>query len=284
MDVVTYKSSSPAGDLLSILPGIRQIYRLTGKKAVIYQALDVVGVGVQGVSQPFKNQDGESIMMGIETFTMLRPLLMAQEYIEDFIQFSGQPIEYDLDEMRLKTFTNQPLGSLNRWPFYVFPEMACDLSEKWLDVDYVPVFEDISIDAAGKKYIPIEEFESGYAVVNMTSRYRNNWINYFFLKKYEKKIVFAGLPKEHSVFCKQWGLEVPILVLKDFYELAQILKSARFFLGNQSMAFQIAESLKIPRILEVCQLMPNVIPQGSGGYDFYHQQAVELYVHKLFNS
>jgi hypothetical protein len=61
------------------------------------------------------------------------------------------------------------------------------------------------------------------------------------------------------------------------------MASCKLFLGNASMMFQIAEGLKIPRILETFQPMPNVIPFGKNGYDAYHQRAIELYVHKLFN-
>src|SRR5690606_23778453 len=101
----------------------------------VYQALNVVGQGWHEIGQPYKNEQGQSILMGDETFKMLKPLLIAQEYIEDFVPYLGQKIDYDLDEMRLKTFCNQPLGSIHRFIYYVFPEMASDLSEKWIDVE-----------------------------------------------------------------------------------------------------------------------------------------------------
>jgi hypothetical protein len=41
--------------------------------------------------------------------------------------------------------------------------------------------------------------------------------------------------------------------------------------------------MKVPRILEVFPLMPNVIPIGEKAYDFYHQGAVEYYF-KLLNN
>lgn len=265
--VLSIKHSSPVGDLLSILPGLRQLFRETGRRIRIYQGLNVVGYGIPGVNQPYQNSDGESIMMGKETFDMVRPLLLAQDYIEDFLEFKGEKVDYDMDEIRLKTFTNQPLGSLARWPFYGFPEMACDLSERWIETanDYRVLYADMLI-------------------INFTNRYRNNWINYFFLKQYEGKLFFAGLRKERDDFCKKWNLDIQYLNIDDFLDLANCMNSCKGFLGNQSMMFQIAEGLKIPRILEVCQMMPNVIPIGAEAYDYYHQQAVELYVHKLFNS
>jgi len=276
MGIITFKNSSPCGDLVSLLPSIRQLYRVTGKKGVIFQALNVVGQGIQGYDQPFKNSNGESIMMGEEMFQMIIPLLKAQEYIEDVLVYKGQEVDYDLDEMRLKTFTNQPLGSINRWSFYVFPEMACDLSEAW-----------ICSDTAYKSftYSPINDipYYHDTAIINFTDRYRNNWINYFFLKEYESKLVFAGLPQEHDFFCKKWGLNIKLLEFQSFKGLATALNSCKFFMGNASMCYQIAEGLKIPRLLETYQLMPNVIPFGKSGYDAYHQEAMEFYFKKLIS-
>lgn len=260
---LTYKNSSPAGDLISLLPSIRQIYRQTGKKAIIYQALNVPGQSLPDKPQPFQNEAGESIMMAELTFKMLSPLIKYQEYIEDFLVYEGQTVDYDFDKMRLETFTNQPMGSLNRWPFYVFPEMACDLSEKYIEVP--------------------EGTMNGKIIINFTSRYRNNWINYFFLKQYEEHILFCGLDNEYQTFCKQWKLNIEHYQPKDFLELASSMNECKFFLGNASMMFQIAEGLKIPRILETFHPMPNVIPMGANGVDFYHQQAAELYVHKFFS-
>lgn len=266
-DFISYKTSSPAGDLISLLPSIRQIYRLTGKKAIIFQALNIVGQGIQGIDQPFKNTNGESIMMGNEMFEMMKPLLLAQEYIHGYVEYKGEKVDYDMDEMRLKTFTNQPLGSLNRWSFYVFPEMACDLSEQYV--------HDAGFNTPNDY--------SKYVICNFTSRYRNNWINYFFLKEYEDRILFAGLPQEHDDFCKKWDIHIRPLIVDDFFQLTGVLNSCKFFMGNASMCYQIAEGLKIPRLLETYQLMPNVIPFGKNGYDAYHQGAMEFYFKKLIS-
>lgn len=267
-DFLRFKTSSPAGDLLSLLPSIRQLYRLTGKKAIIYQALNVVGQGLQGYNQAFLNNEGESIMMSGQTFNMLLPLINYLEYVDHLEVFHGQEVDYDLDEIRLKTFTNQPLGSINRWPFYVFPETACDLSEAWIqDIPKHP------------KYIFSDKI-----VINFTPRYRNNWINYYFLREHQDRLLFAGLPKEHDDFCDKWGLlNLPYLQYKDFRELAIIMSDCRFYMGNATMTFQIAEGLKIPRLLETFQVLPNVIPFGKNGFDAYHQGAMEFYFRKLIS-
>lgn len=265
--MIKYKNSSPAGDMVSYLAGIRQMWKETGEKAVIYQQLNVVGVGIQGVDQPFKNERNESILMGREMFDNLKPLIEAQEYVESFQEYKGEEVDFDFDKIRNEIFVNQPYGSLNRYFFYAFPQMACDLSDAWMN--------GIGL------YKPL--YKSRKAVINFTSRYRNTFINYFFLKKYEDAIVFVGLPEEHKIFCSTWGLNLPHLQAKDFLELASFILIAKCFLGNQSFAFQIAEALKTPRILEICPLVPNVIPVGEDSYDFYHQSACEYYFDKLMN-
>ncbi len=145
--------------------------------------------------------------------------------------------------------------------------MSCDLSQKWLD-------------------IPHENFsgiDNRKIIINITDRYRNYLINYFFLKKYESHIIFAGMADEHERFCKEWDLNIPLLEVNDFLDLAKKISNSRFFIGNQSACFQIAEATKTRRLLEICPMMPNVIPIGGNAHDFYHQAECEYYFEKLFN-
>ena len=51
--------------------------------------------------------------------------------------------------------------------------------------------------------------------------------------------------------------------------MAQIIKSSKFFLGNLSLGFTIAEGLKIPRLLEGCPYFPVIKPHGKKAYDFF---------------
>jgi hypothetical protein len=264
-EFVRYKTSSPAGDLISYLPGMRQIYRESGKKAIIYQRINMVGGGYVGSLHPFKDEFGDPVCMPEMMFDMLRPLLLSQEYVEDFIVYTGQQIDTDMDKIRMEIFTNQPKGSLNRWPAYAFPNMATDLSEKWLNSPTTLTFYTDNV------------------FLNYTHRYRNHSINYFFLKKYESKLVFAGLPEERDLFCKQWALDIPLLNVIDFLELTYWINGCKFFAGCQSFCFQLAEGLKVPRILETFPLMPNVIPIGEHAYDYYHQQSCEHYFSLLMN-
>lgn len=261
-DFISYKSSSPCGDIISFLAGIKQMYKETGKKGILYQRIGMVGAGYPDSIHPYHNESGEPICMTKEVFEMLRPLVISQEYIEDYLVYEGQEAFFDFDVIRLERFTGQPRGSLNRWFNYSFPQMASDLSESWVNVPRGTVDK---------------------ITINFTQRYRNHVISYAFLKKYQDKIQFAGLKSERDLFCSQHGLDMPLIEVKDFLELAEIIKGSKFFLGNASMCFQLAESMKVPRILETFPMMPNVIPIGQYAYDFYGQSEAQYYFDKLIN-
>ena len=266
--MIKFKNSSPAGDLMAMLAGIKTICDQKASKAIIYQRLDVAGIGYEGAIHPFKNEIGDEVMMNEYMFNMLKPLLENQYYIEKYEIYNGQEYDLDLDKVRMQIFTNQPLGSINRWIFYVYPQMSCDLSQSWIKKEELP------------HYLGLFEF-SNKLIINFTFRYRNTIIDYNFLKKYQDKLFFVGLKEEKDFFCKQWGLKIDHKETNNFRELSAFFSMSKGFLGNQSFCYQLAEALKIPRILELSPAIPNVIPIGDKAYDFYHQEAVEYYVEKI---
>jgi hypothetical protein len=112
------------------------------------------------------------------------------------------------------------------------------------------------------------------------TRRKNYFTNYKFLKKYDN-LLFIGLNDEYKDLKK----EVPNLEFhncKDFLEMAQIIKSSKFFLGNLSFGYTIAEGLKIPRLLEAAPEFPLVYPNGKYAYDFYFQEHFEKWFNYLY--
>lgn len=259
----------PLGDLLSLLPGLKQVYKTTGKKARIFQKIDLAYSDFSGAyigaTYSIKNEQGAPVTMNRAVFNAARPLLLQQEYIEDFLEWDGQKVDIDFDMLRYQE-TTMYYGSINRWPFYVWPDMACDLSEKWVNVPQ-----------------ETPEIYAGKILINRTERYNNMYISYNFLRHYGDKVMFIGLPKEHEILCQQHKLNIERLPVNDFLEIAIALKSCKLYIGNQSSIFQVAEGLKVNRVLEVCKQMPNVIGSGKGFYDFLHQSGLEYYTEKLFN-
>jgi hypothetical protein len=269
MEFLTLKHSMPAGDLLSILPGLRQVWKDTGKKWIIFQRVNLeygdMFEAYPGVTYSIK-KDNIPVTMNRGIFDALKPLLLAQPYIKDVFEWDGENCDYDMDLLR-QMDTTMPFGSINRWPSYIWPEMACDLSERWL-LRNVHLFDGLS----------------DKIIINRTERYTNMLISYRFLKDYEDKLVFMGLPHEYKLFCKQFGLNMPIFPERqNFNDISVSIQSCKLYIGNQSACFQIAEGHKVNRILETCRQIPNVIGSGPGFYDFLHQDKLEYFVNKLYN-
>lgn len=269
MKLVTLLHTFPAGDALSILPGLKQVAKDNDCKWIIYQRVNqpygLHGAYINAKYSIFDEQ-GEAVMMNRPTFQALRPLLLAQDYIEDFREWDGERVDFNFDLLREGT-TTMSAGCINRWPMYIWPDMATDLSKESITIPY-----------------KIDQRVIGRILINRTERYNNMLISYNFLKQYGDKVMFVGLPNEHEVFCKQNKLDIPRLEAADYLEIATALYNCKVYIGNQSSCFQVAEHMKIPRILEVCNSIPNVIGSGPGFYDFLTQRALEYYCDRLFNS
>jgi hypothetical protein len=162
------------------------------------------------------------------------------------------------------TYVGMPSFSINRWYFYVFPDLACDLSNVWLSVP----------DAE-------KDFAKGKIMITRSERYLNPTINYSFLKPYEDDLIFCGTMREYNVFCMTYDLNIKKLTINNFLELAQAIKQCKFHITNQTQAFQLSEGQKTPRILELCGAAPNCIPIGEKAYDFFAQEGLECYFHEL---
>jgi hypothetical protein len=264
-NTITFKIGACfAGDLIFTLSGIKQVCEAKNVKAEIYLWLDRPVKAYDGAQHP-----NSGVGFTEHTYQMLLPLIESQPYVACLLPWKGEKIVVDLDTLRTQTIAPMPYGSITRWPGYAWPDMQCDLSQSWISLrqqDRDEFRDNLSVKLHDK------------ILINRTSRYQNGMIHYWFLKEYTKDLIFTGLPEEHEAFCKQWEIDIPLLKVKDFLELALALASCRYFIGNQSMCFALAEAMKIPRLLEVCPYAPNVIPCGRDGYDFLHQFAAEWMV------
>lgn len=266
-EFVTYRHSFNAGDALTILPGMKKIYHETGKKAIIFQRLNLPANYGHNDRHPVLSDEGRMVCMNEKIFNMLKPLIEAQEYVESFEIWKGEKVDVDYDLTRHSSQMPLPGGDIYKWPSLIFPQLEADLTEPWITgfVDYETA--DIS----------------DIIVINRTERYQNPYIDYYFLKPYESKIIFAGTVEETNIFCIKWELNIANLYVKNFLHLANTIKACRFFIGNQSFCWHLAESMKVPRILEVCATYPNTFPTGKNGYSFINQGSLEYYFNKLLN-
>lgn len=263
MEVKNFSHHGNFGDCLASLPALKEFYRKTGVKPNLYLVQDHPAVYAEGVIHPVKNEKGENVSLNESIVKMLIPLLKEQGYLGEVKKWEEEEIHISLSEIR-NTFVNSPWGSLSRWYFYVFPDLACDLSLKYLSVP--PADKNLAI---------------GKIVITRTERYHNERIDYSFLKPLEDECIFIGTMREYNNFCMGFDLNIEKLHINNFLEMAQAIDQSRFHISNQTAAFQISEMLKKPRVVEVCSWAQNVIPVGEDAYDFLSQDGLEWYVNYL---
>lgn len=270
MEFTTFSHTGNIGDVWASIPAMRQHFKKTGKKINLYLIRNVPAFYYEGAVHPTKNGDGENVMLNAKMCEMMAPLLEEQEFIN--IVYSIDFHEYDnykdKIQVHLEWFRENQIGlpnfSINRWYFYVYPDLTCDLSGIWLDVPHVE-----------------KNFAVDKIIITRSERYTNPSIDYSFLKPYEDDLVFCGTPREWNNFCMTYDLNVRKMHIDNFLELAQAINQCRFHISNQTQAFQLSEGLKVPRILELCTYAANVIPIGDLAYDFHDQLGLEFAFHEL---
>lgn len=266
----TFKHMANLGDVYASLAAAKSFWEITGRRIIYYQMCDVQGAYYQGATHPTLDAQGNMVTMNDKMFEMIKPLVEAQPYIKSFERFNGQTITVDLDVIRGKTNVNMPHGMLAAWPFYAFPDLGRDLSKPWIELPN------------NKTPKHIKEQVDGKIIINFTDRYRNQLISYHFLQNYAPELIFAGTESEHWKFCQKFGLNIPLLKIDNFLELAYAAKACRFVMANQSQLWNLCEAMKTPRLLEACMYADNChawIGENSNGY--FYQTGAEYYFRKM---
>jgi hypothetical protein len=245
--------SGHAGDIIYSLPTIKRIWELTQAKINIYFKTDRPANLPNYASHP-----GGGIMLNKKMAAMLIPLVQQQSYINLCEVYQDQSIDIDLDYFRAGLIP-QDRGNIAHWCGYI-TGVNPKLYESWLTVQ------------------PHTDY-SNCIVINRSLRYQNTSISYQFLQKY-KNLKFIGVAEEYEAI-KHTLPNIEWIQAPDFLQLAQIIKGCKFFIGNQSFPFSLAEGLKVPRILEIPFDVINVIPEGEQGYDFLFQDHFESLVEFL---
>lgn len=243
---INFKHSGHLGDLVYAFPILKELSKKSKCNLYIHLNQSLGG-------NYFKHPTG-NLMITERSYQMALPLFKAQPYINAVHPWNNEKIDIDLDVFR-QLPVSMEFHSI-RW-YYHLTGIQPDMSLPFLDVKPHPTIKN--------KIIVVRTF-----------RGRNPLINYSFLKQYND-LLFLGTKGEHEEFCK----EVPNIEFYDvsnFMEMAQIIKSSRFFVSNQTFSFAIAEGLKVNRLLEANPFLPVVFPIGGEGRDFYFQQQFE----KLF--
>ena len=189
---------------------------------------------------------------------LIRPLLEAQPYIREVIV--GEPPQeaelYDFSTFRSGGIPwGVTLGALQaKW--VGIPTGTTDFTTPWLTAKPAQGYSD-------------------KLIVARSSRYQNFMFPWKKIVQFcGPDIVFIGLPDEHKAFCESFG-NVEYRLTKDLLEAATVISGAAGFIGNQSSPFNVAEGLKVPRILECC-LWATDCCYGGGGVQYVPDGALVL--------
>lgn len=267
-----FKHSGNLGDLIYSIPTMLELAK--NKK------IDLC-IGIGAPTQYTAAHPAGNVQINEAAYNFIVPLLEKQKYINSITAVSYRETNVDVDLDSFRTVLPQcgyrfDYGDICRWYNYVFNTYP-DLTKKWIDV--TGMFHDENITLPNG--ITIDLIKKSI-VVARSSRYRNPLINYAYLTKYEH-VLFVGVPSEYDDFLKSCphAIYVPTL---NALEFALIIKMCKLFISNQTMAFSLAESMKIDRVLEVGQMCPNVIPHTKNGRDVVHHpgfiNAIEFFMDK----
>jgi len=238
---LTFKHSGSGGDIIYALPTIKALSN--GRPAKLFL-------------NPLKRKPDDPHPFDIKMCNLMIPLLEHQPWLSSVRIFNGETIDYDLDLFRRIPDIQTGRNSIVHWYFWLFA-VSADLSQPWLEVRPPPA-------------------PRGKIVLARSARCHNLNINYAFLREFGE-IDFVGTPDEFQEM-QQTLPELRHVPCKDLLELARVIKSARFFIGNQSFPYAVAEALKVPRILEIFPRMPDVIPTGGKTGEAFFQPNFEKLV------
>ena len=240
---ITFLHSGHLGDLVYALPVIKELSK--DHECHFYiQANKKIPV------EYFKHPAG-GVFIDDRMLKLFLPLMKEQKFIYNVEKYNNQEIDINFDIFRtlpVNIHFNSP-----RWYFHI-AGIQVDLADPYLFVE------------------PHQEVKNKI-VIHRTFRHRNQFINYKFLEKY-KDLIFIGTKDEYEDL-KQDVKNLEIYDCKDYLDMARVIKSCKFFIGNQSIAYPIAEALKVPRILEAEPNFPVVQPIGKNSFDFYYQPHFE---------
>jgi len=249
---ISFLHSGHLGDLIYSLPVVNELaknhichfYIQTNKKIT---------------TEYYKHPSG-NVFIDDKTLNLFLPLMKEQKSIHKVEKYIGQEIDINLDIFRdlpVNILFNSP-----RWYFHI-TGVQVDLSEPYLNV------------------LPHEKIKNKI-VIHRTFRRRCQFINYKFLNNYEN-LIFTGLKDEYDDLKKEIK-NLEFYDCKDFLDMARVIKACKFFIGNMSAAYALAEAMKVPRLLEAEPPFPVVQPVGKNAFDFYYQPHFEKWCKYLNES
>lgn len=242
-----------SGDIIYAIPYMRALAAHFGD----YLTLNIIADRPSPLAPSMRHPNGASIM-SVHAFEFIKPLLVYQDIIDSVRLVSLRDLPKNsiaLDFFRETPGLNVRCGSIPLWARKV-SGLKVTIETEWLSTP------------------PVKK--GNFLMLGFSVRYRNAAIDYSIVNSItNSQVCFVGLPSEYDDFTQRNQLSnVTHVPVSNALELARCIKSSRFFLGNQSLAFSIAEAMKVDRALEVCEICPNVVPIGGNAHEYLFQTAL----------
>jgi hypothetical protein len=220
--VNVFTHTADLGDIIACLPTIRA---LGGGSLVIGEK---------------KGRDGGRQSLRGERYEALKPLLMAQPYIDGVEWADDLPAtRHDFSTFRHDHIKGENLA---QWQAR---HLGVSISEiPWLIADP-------------------DKRTMGRVVFTRSLRYHNPSFRWDKAIQAFKDPLFIGLPEEYHAFQTKWGKPMESYTAKSILELAQLIQGCEKLICNQSCPFWIAAGLGKPLIQETWEYDPNSIISRS---------------------
>ncbi|MBU2578215.1 class I SAM-dependent methyltransferase [Patescibacteria group bacterium] len=187
--------------------------------------------------------------MGVTECNLLKPLLESQGF-----------------KVRIEACSQCPTGVINLDAFRTTGQNLSDehLMYAQAYAQGTSVEEEPFLKGTGNAYLFMERYT---IIINRSLRYWNYTVDYRkvigdFKDDPTVNLIFVGLKEEYLQFLHTFDFsedEIRYKSTSDLKELADYIQGADLFIGNQSIAYAIAEGLGVKRMLEVCPWVPNTM-------------------------
>lgn len=221
----SYKHSGTFGDLIYSLP-IAQHYG-KGTFYLHLNQIDWIGKHYYG-SAPNAAHQGK---LTVEDYEFLKPLMLCQDYIEDFAILDNKKheITHNLDRFR-PLFVGHPGNYVDVYAA-AFGIKDTEVKTKLRQTPWIKV---PNVKKSGTKTIVINRTPRW--LPNKLSENWNNWLD----QGYDQQAIFIGHEKEHQEFQKITGWRIEYQPTDNALDIAQYIAGSALFIGNQSFALSLA--------------------------------------------
>ena len=261
--ILRIKHSGHLGDVIYSIPAMLGLSKRYGYDACELFIPNDKPTGLH----PAMNHPGGNMMINQAMYDFIEPLLKSQACIVDVHFVSESEIQTDCVDFDIIRNAQLNLSAGNIVNYYLKAfGLFFDASHGWLDLPDEQV-----------------EDEPCNLLIGRSMRYLNDRINFDFLNEVEGRKGFIGSDYEYASFTSAFPLlRIERIPVKNALEAAQRIRRAKLYIGNQSFFFALAESLKVPRLLECFEPVPNVVPVGGVCGQFVTTRGLQFLVGDVF--